>query len=233
MCFWRGSQSVASCKSRGLSWAALRHSFCAQICFDQFEISKKYNKAKHPSYSVVLLQFKFKLKLLYQNQKTPKYCDVCLSYLELSHPLKQPSTILFFINSPVPEYSFALSFLTHLGIYLMKHSNLSVRLTQLRKTILHSTGEEILNPTLEASPSYQDLFVSKYFSNSTAGKPTCMAEGQLNLLGFQAGWNCSNLSWQWTASRWHIYSWGIHGVCQSCMEEEWMPCIWNITESWC
>lgn len=57
-------------------------SFCTQICSEQFEIPKEYNKAKHSSYSVVLLQFKFKLE--YQNEKMPKYLHVHLSYLELS-----------------------------------------------------------------------------------------------------------------------------------------------------
>lgn len=82
MGFWGGPQSVASCKCGGLSWATSRLLFSAQICFEQFEISKEHDKAKHPSYSVVLLQFKYKLQ--YQNEKMPKHWHICLSYLELS-----------------------------------------------------------------------------------------------------------------------------------------------------
>ena len=85
-------------------------SLCAQSCFKQLVIVKEHNRARQPSYSVVLFQFKFKPQ--YQTEETPKLWYVCLSCLEFNHPPEQPSTILTSSTPRSPGYSFALALLS-------------------------------------------------------------------------------------------------------------------------
>lgn len=81
-------------------------SLCAQSCFEQLVIVKEHDKARQPSYSVVLFQFKFQLQ--YQSEETPKPWRVCLSCLEFNRPLEQLSTVLNSSTAQFTGYSFAL-----------------------------------------------------------------------------------------------------------------------------
>lgn len=91
-------------------------SLCAQSCFKQLVIAKKHSKARQPSYSVVLFQFKFKPQ--YQSEETPKLRHVCLSCPEFNHRPEQPSTILISSTRQSPGYSFALALLSLIQIFV-------------------------------------------------------------------------------------------------------------------
>lgn len=82
-------------------------SLSTQSCFKQLVMVEEKNKARQPSYSVVLFQSKFKPR--YQNEETRKLRHVCLSCLEYNCSPEQPSTILTSSTPQPPGYNFALA----------------------------------------------------------------------------------------------------------------------------